>query len=172
MKLGLPLIAVSLFISSVLIAQDEVATTTMVKVGDPMPVFRTTSLANKALSSDELKGNVVLINFWATWCPPCRAELPLLQSNIVDRIKDPHFAVLCISRGEESEVVKKFINANHYTFPVYLDTQTNTYKLFANRYIPRSFVVGKDGKIKWSSIGFKREEFDDMVKLIEAELKS
>jgi peroxiredoxin len=172
MKATSALIAASLFTCSILFAQEDPSTTTLVKVGDPMPAFTATSLANQSLSSDELKGKVVLINFWATWCPPCRAELPLLQSNIVNRIKNKDFAVLCISRGEEAPVVKRFIDQNNYTFPVYLDSQTNTYKLFATRYIPRSFVVGKDGKIKWASTGFRKEEFEDMVKLIEAELKS
>jgi peroxiredoxin len=157
---------------SILFAQDDVATSTMVKIGDPMPAFTTTSLSGKSLSSDEMKGKVVLINFWATWCPPCKAELPLLQANIYNAIKDPNFAVVCISRGEEQDVVKKFIASNKYTFPVYLDSGTNTYKLFATKYIPRSFVVGKDGKVKWASTGFRKEEFDEMIKLIEAELKS
>jgi peroxiredoxin len=172
MKSRLPLIAVLFFTCSILFAQDDAATSTIVKLGDPMPAFTTTSLSNKALSSDELKGKVVLINFWATWCPPCRAELPLLQANIYDRIKDPNFAVVCISRGEEADVVKKFIGENKYTFPVYLDSATNTYKLFATRYIPRSFVVGKDGKVKWASVGFRKEEFGEMIRLIEAELKN
>jgi peroxiredoxin len=164
--------AVLLLTCSILCAQEDVASSTLIKVGDSMPAFTTKSLSNKSLSSDALKGKVVLINFWATWCPPCRAELPLLQSNIVDAIKDPNFAVLCISRGEERDVVDKFITEHKYTFPVYLDGATNTYKLFATKYIPRSFVVGKDGRVKWAGTGFQKKEFDEMLGLIEAELKN
>jgi peroxiredoxin len=172
MKSKWPVIAVLFLACSVLFAQEDVATSTIVKAGDPMPAFATKSLSGKSQSSDELKGKVVLINFWATWCGPCKAELPLLQSNIYNAIKDPNFAVLCISRGEEQDVVRKFIDSNKYTFPVYLDSGTNTYKLFATKYIPRSFVVGKDGKVKWASTGFRKEEFDEMIKLIKAELKT
>lgn len=114
----------------------------------------------------------MLINFWATWCPPCKAELPLLQKNIYDKIKDNNFAVLCISRGEKDDVVKKFIQQNKYTFPVYLDPETKTYNLFASKYIPRNFVVGKDGNVKWTSTGFREEEFNEMIRLIEKELKN
>jgi len=165
-------IALLLFFCSILFAQENVGNSTIVKVGDRMPAFETLSLSGKLLSSNVLKGKVVLINFWATWCPPCRAELPLLQTSIYDRIKDPNFAVVCISRGEEKDVVKKFISENKYTFPVYLDGATNTYNLFATKYIPRSFVVGKDGKVKWASAGFRKTEFDEMIKLIEAELQN
>jgi peroxiredoxin len=171
MKSKSPAIAVLFFCCSILFAQEDVGTTTLVKVRDPMPAFKTTSLSGKVLSSDELKGKVVLINFWATWCPPCRTELPLLQKNIYDRIKDSNFAVLCISRGEKADVVKKFISENKFTCPVYLDGGTNTYHLFATKYIPRNFVVGKDGKVKWAGTGFSQNEFDAMTKLIEGELK-
>jgi peroxiredoxin len=172
MKSKLPVIAVLFFTCSILFAQEDVATSTIVKMGDPMPAFTAMSLSGKSLSSDELKGKVVLINFWATWCGPCKAELPLLQSNIYNAIKDSNFAVLCISRGEEADVVKKFIGEKQYTFPVYVDSGTNTYKLFATKYIPRSFVVGKDGKVKWAGTGFRKQEFDEMIKLIQAELKN
>jgi|GEM_PF-741864 peroxiredoxin len=159
------------FICSILFAQDDIGPTTIVKVGDRMPAFKTTSLAGKPLSSDELKGKVVLINFWATWCGPCNYELPLLQKNIYDRIKDTNFAMLCISRGEEADVVQKFITGKKFTFPVYLDGGSNTWNLFATKYIPRNFVIARDGKVKWAGTGFAEIEFNEMVKLIDAELK-
>jgi peroxiredoxin len=159
------------FFRSLLFAQEDIGATTIAKVGGPMPSFKTTSLSGKSLSSDELKGKVVLINFWATWCGPCGAELPLLQKNIYDSIKDPSFAVLCISRGEKEDVVEKFISQHKYTFPVYVDGGSNTYNLFATKYIPRNFVVGKDGKVKWAGTGFVQDEFDKMIQLIQGELK-
>ncbi len=170
MKSKSKLIAVLFFFCSILIAQNDIATTTIVNVGDMMPAFKTNSLSGNSFSSDVLKGKVVLINFWATWCSPCKAEFPLLQKNIYDKIKDDNFSVLCISRSEKEDVVKKFIEQFKYTFPVYLDPEGKTYNLFASKYIPRNFVVGKDGKIKWASTGFKKSEFNEMIKLIENEL--
>lgn len=162
-------LCIMLFASRIF-AQNDEAATTILKAGDYMPAFTVQSISGKTFSSTDLNGKVVLINFWATWCPPCRAELPLLQKNIYDKLKDKNFAVLAISRGEVKDTVQKFIEKNKYTFPVYLDHNKKVYELFASKYIPRNFVIGKDGKIKLASVGFKQEEFDEMIKLIQAEL--
>jgi peroxiredoxin len=172
MKSNPVIVLILLFFSSITLAQDDLESSTILKVGNNLPAFTTQSLSGKTFSSDELKGKVVLINFWATWCPPCKAELPLLQKNIYDKIKDKNFAVLCISRGEKNDVVKKFVWENKYTFPVYLDQETMTYNLFASKYITRNFVIGKDGKVKLATVGFSKEEFDKMIKLIRTELKN
>jgi peroxiredoxin len=171
MKSKLTAIILLVFFSSLIFAQDDIKSSTIKNVGDIFPAFTTTSLNGSSFSSESLKNKVVLINFWATWCPPCKAELPLLQKNIYDKIKDENFMVLCISRGEKEEVVKKFIDQFKYTFPVYLDPNTKTYNQFATKYIPRNFVIGKDGKIKWASTGFAEKEFEKMITLIENELK-
>ncbi|MFA7228768.1 MAG: TlpA disulfide reductase family protein [Melioribacteraceae bacterium] len=159
------------FFCTVIFSQSDIDSTTIIKIGDKLPSFTTASLAGTEFSSEALTGKVVLINFWATWCPPCKAEFPLLQKNIFDKIKDDSFSVLCISRGEKKEVVNKFIKQFGYTFPVYLDPEAKTYNLFASKYIPRNFVIGKDGKVKWASTGFQLEEFNEMIRLIESELK-
>jgi len=172
MKSNTSIILLLFLFSSITSAQNDLESTTILKVGNNLPAFTTQSLSGKTFSYDELKGKVVLINFWATWCPPCKAELPLLQKNIYDKIKDKNFAVLCISRGEKDDVVKKFIEQNKYTFPVYVDPQAKTYNLFASKYIPRNFVIGKDGKVKLATVGFNKEEFEGMIRLIEKELKN
>jgi len=81
---------ISLFLivfSISLFAQDDLESTTKLKVGDNMPVFTCKSLSGKDLSSENLKGKVVLINFWATWCPPCKAEMPLMQKEFLKALK-------------------------------------------------------------------------------------
>jgi peroxiredoxin len=171
MKTKFYIVSFLFFIAYTLNAQDDVASSTILNIGDKLPSFSVPSLNGETLSSNELKGKVVLINFWATWCPPCRAEFPLLQKDIYDAIKDNNFRVLAISRGEETDTVKNFIDKYKYTFPVYLDKEAKVYNLFANKYIPRNFVIGKDGKVKWASTGFKKDEFYEMVNLIKRELK-
>ncbi|OGU68376.1 MAG: hypothetical protein A2499_14865 [Stygiobacter sp. RIFOXYC12_FULL_38_8] len=151
-------------------AQDDLKETTLINVGDNLPEFTAKALAGTDISSADLKGKVALINFWATWCGPCKAEMPLMQKEIFEKIKDKNFVMAAISRGEETGLVKRFIELNKYTFPIYLDKETTVYKLFASKYIPRNFVIGKDGKVKWSSIGFRQEEFDEMIKVIKKEL--
>lgn len=164
-------ILILLVITSLTFAQDDVKESTLLNVGDNMPKFTVKALSGNVLSSESLNGKVVLINFWATWCGPCKTEMPYLQKDIYDAIKDDNFVFAAISRGEETEIVKKFIDINKYTFPIYLDKETTTYKLFASKYIPRNFVIGKDRKVKWSSVGFKKEEFEEMIHLIKNELK-
>jgi peroxiredoxin len=156
---------------NILLAQDDISSSTVLKVGDQLPSFSVQLLQGKTITSTELKGKVVLINFWATWCPPCKAEMPLIQEDIYNAIHDSRFQVLAISRGEEKEIVKKFIEKTKYTFPIYLDSNKKVYELFATKYIPRNFVIGKDGKIKWLSTGFKQEEFNEMIKVIKQELQ-
>jgi peroxiredoxin len=159
------------FFSISIFAQEDVAQTTLLNVGDNLPSFSVVNLAGEILSSEQLKGKVVLINFWATWCPPCCAEFPLLQKDIFDKITDNDFFVLAISRSEKPDTVKKFLDKNKYTFPIFLDEQAKTYNLFASKYIPRNFVIGKDRIVKWASTGFKKEEFYEMIELIKEELK-
>ncbi len=163
-------IFVLLFISVSIFAQEDFQSTTKINVGDSFPEFLLTGLTGKNLSSKELKGKVVLINFWATWCGPCKREMPLMQSEVFDKIKNENFVMAAISRGEETEIVKKFVDHNKYTFPIYIDKEAKVYSLFATKFIPRNFVIGKDGKIKWATMGYVEKEFKEMVELIKKEL--
>ncbi|MEW6508439.1 MAG: TlpA disulfide reductase family protein [Bacteroidota bacterium] len=170
MKLFNLLCALLIISASLINAQEDAASSTLLNKGNKVPLFNVQSISGQWLSSAQLKGKVTLINFWATWCPPCRAEFPLLQKNIFDVIKDKNFSILAISRGEETDTVKKFIERNKYTFPVYVDKEAKVYNLFASKYIPRNFVIGKDGIIKWASTGFVKEEFYEMIEVIKEEL--
>lgn len=165
-----PGIFVLLFISVSVFAQEDFKSTTKINVGNPLPEFSLTGLDGKTLSSIELKGKVTLINFWATWCGPCKREMPLMQSELFNKIKSKNFVMAAISRGEETEIVKKFIELNKYTFPIYVDKETKVYSLFATKFIPRNFVVGKEGKIIWATMGYVEKEFNEMIEVIKKEL--
>jgi peroxiredoxin len=123
------------------------------------------------ITLSQLKGKVVLINFWATWCPPCRQELTHVQKEIIDHFKGQDFVFLPISRGEKKSVVEAFREKTGYTFPMGLDPTQEIFKKYASNYIPRNFVVGKDGKVIYVSVGFEPAEFANMIKAIEAALK-
>lgn len=150
---------------------DEIAKTTIVKKGDKAPDFTVEMVDGSKVQLSKLKGKVVVVNFWATWCPPCREELKHVQKQLIDRFKGKRFAFLPISRGEKKDVVEAFRKKMNYTFPMGLDPQQSIYKLYASNYIPRNFVVDKDGKVIYVSVGYTPEEFAEMVKVIEEALK-
>ena len=100
---------------------DEIAKTTLVKVGEAAPDFTVTMFDGEQLTLSKLKGKVVLVNFWATWCPPCREELTHVEKEIIKAFEGKDFVFLPISRGEKRETVEKFRKKMGYSFPMGLD---------------------------------------------------
>ena len=150
---------------------DEVAKTTLVKSGMEAPNFTVEMFDGSKLTLADLKGKVVLVNFWATWCPPCRQELKVVEKELINRFKGKDFVFLPISRGEAKKTVEAFRKQNGYTFPMGLDPKQTIYKKYASNYIPRNFVVGKDGKVIYVSVGYEPKEFAEMVEVIEKAVK-
>lgn len=148
--------------------------TTLVKVGDKAPDFRVEMFDGTTFTLTSLEGKVVLLNFWATWCPPCRDELSRVQKDVIDRFVRPDgdFVFLPISRGEARETVAAFREKMGYTFPMGLDPEQQIYKLYASNYIPRNFLIGRDGKVIALTVGYDEEEFNQFLETIAAQLKS
>lgn len=110
----------------------------------------------------DLKGKVVLVNFWATWCPPCRKEMPDLQA-LYDKYKDQGFVVLSIS-DEEAAKVQPFITERKISYPVLLDPGRKVNDLFQVEGIPKSFVYNREGKLVAQSIDMRtRNQFLEML---------
>lgn len=145
--------------------------TTVAKTGTLAPDFTVTMLDGTQRSLSSLRGSVVLLNFWATWCPPCRQELTRVQSDIVDRFAGEEFVFLPISRGEERAEVEKFLAAQGYTFPVGLDPEQKIYTLYATNYIPRNFLIDRDGRIVLTSVGYDPSEFGELIETIRETIK-
>ena len=138
----------------------DVESTTLVKAGDKAPDFTV-----------EMFGEVVLLNFWATCCPPCRQELERVQSDVIDRFAGRDFVFLPISRGETHQTVAAFREKTGYSFPMGLDPSQTVYDRYASNYIPRNFVIDRNGKVVLASVGYDPEEFDEMIKTIEKTLE-
>ena len=149
-------------------AQEKV---TLVKVGDDVPEFVVEMFDGQKINIKDLKGKIVLINFWATWCPPCQEELKRVQKEIIDRFKGKDFVFLAISREESKEQVKKFRERNGYTFPMGLDPERKIYSKFATATIPRNFIIDKKGKIVEIEVGYTKEAFAKMIEKLERLLK-
>lgn len=124
--------------------------------------FTLTDLHGTSWHLRDLKGKVVLVNFWATWCPPCRKEMPDLQA-LYDKYKEQGFVVLSIS-DEESAKVAPFIAERKITYPVVLDPGRKVNDAFVVEGIPKSFVYDRDGKLVTQSIDMRtRSQFQQML---------
>lgn len=144
---------------------------TLVKDGQKAPAFEVKMFDGSTIKLADLKGKVVLLNFWATWCPPCRAELARVEKDIIERFKGEPFVFIPVSRGEKRETVAAFREKMGYSFPMGLDTDGRVYAEYAETYIPRNFLIGKDGKVVKASVGYDEAEFAELIKLIEKEIK-
>ncbi|MFA5330671.1 MAG: TlpA disulfide reductase family protein [Prolixibacteraceae bacterium] len=151
-------------------AQEE---TTHVKITDKVPPFEYEKSPGKIQNISGLKGKIVLITFFATWCGPCRKELPFIQSDIYNKYKkNPNFEILIFGREHNWEEVNKFKDNNKFTMPFYPDPERKIYSKFAGQYIPRNFLISPEGTILFSSIGFNEKDFKSLKDAIENQLKN
>jgi len=124
--------------------------------------FTLTDLDGRAWTLQSLHGKVVLVNFWATWCPPCRKEMPDLEV-LYNQFKDQGFVVLAIS-DEDKAKVQSFIAAHRTTYPILLDPGRKVNELFQVEGIPKSFVYNRDGRLVSESIDMRtRKQFLEML---------
>ena len=124
--------------------------------------FTLADLQGKTWSLKELRGKVVLVNFWATWCPPCRSEMPDLDA-LYQQFKDQGFVVLAIS-DEDAAKVWPYIEQYHYTYPILLDPGRKVHQAYNIEGIPKSFVYDREGKLVAQSIDMRtRRQFLEML---------
>jgi peroxiredoxin len=124
--------------------------------------FTLADLQGKSWHLRGLRGKVVLVNFWATWCPPCRKEMPDLQA-LYDKYKDQGFLVLSIS-DEKADKVAPFIAEKKISYPVLLDPMSKIHEAFIVEGIPKSFVYDREGRMVAQSIDMRtRGQFQEML---------
>ncbi len=120
--------------------------------GAPAPDFTLNQLDGSAIRLADLKGQVVLINFWATWCGPCRLEMPDIQKQY-DALKDKAFTVLAVNLDEPADDVRRYTSDLALTFPVLLDPGAKVNDLYRVRGYPTTFFVNRDGVIQREHVG-------------------
>ncbi len=150
----------------------KLAESNLILVGDDAPNFSVEMTNGETVTMESLRGKVVLLNFWATWCPPCREELTHVQTDIIDRFAGRDFVFLPISRGEEKATVMEFLDTNKYAFASGLDFDQSIYKSYAHNYIPRNFLINRHGVVVEATIGFEEEEFVALQQAIEMTLNA
>ncbi|MCD4768639.1 MAG: TlpA family protein disulfide reductase [Bacteroidales bacterium] len=158
------------FIITTATAQNESGTLT--KIGDTVPAFVCTTIDGNTINSKNLEGKVLMINFFATWCPPCVKELPVVEKNIKEKyIDNDDFVLIVIGREHDSNELIEYSRKKEVNLPFAPDIKRDIYSLFAENTIPRNVIIGKDGKISYQSIGYTEKEFKELEKHLAELLK-
>lgn len=148
----------------------EQATRTV--LGELAPAFSLTTTDGEVFDLEAHRGRVVVLNFFATWCPPCIEEMPVLQREVFDRFAGDGFDLLLIGREHADAEILAFAKKRGVNMPMASDADRAVFALYAEHTIPRNVVIGPDGRILYQSHGFERPDFDAMVAVVAAELSS
>jgi thiol-disulfide isomerase/thioredoxin len=116
------------------------------KVDFPAPNLQLHDLTGNPVSLSDYQGQVVLVNNWATWCPPCRQEMPILDAYYRDH-RHQDFVIVAIDAGDAADLVADFVNRYGMSFQVWLDPSSSALNSFRNNYLPSSYLIDKEGQV-------------------------
>lgn len=121
------------------------------EVDYPAPPLALVDVDGQSVTLADYVGQVVLLNNWATWCPPCRAEMPELQAYHTAH-QEQGFTVIAVEAGDPASQVQQFVEEYDLTFPVWVDTGQQALTIFRNLALPNSFVIDREGQVRlaWS----------------------
>ncbi len=140
-----------------------------IKGNKKAPNFYLEDLKGEKWELKNLKGKVIFLNFWATWCGPCKEEMPSIES-LHQQLKEKDFVFLTISADyKKEEAVKEFIAKHRYTFPVLIDQQSLAFNLYEVRMMPTTFIIDKKGRMIGRAIGprdWKKPEVISIINLL------
>ncbi|MCB1923996.1 MAG: TlpA family protein disulfide reductase [Gammaproteobacteria bacterium] len=122
---------------------------------------------NHALS--DYRGRVVMLNFWATWCPPCRREMPSMQ-RLYDKYRERGLVVVAVNQWEDPDLVFEFTGRLSVdpTFPILFDRESRVAEDYGVKGLPTTFLIDKDGQIRFRAIGGREFDHPDVEAIIEA----
>lgn len=151
--LGLVMIASSAYFYLQNVVPQNDLSTVPIEVSYPVPELTLTDLAGTSHSLADYQGQVILVNLWATWCPPCKEEMPTLQA-FHNKYDDDGFAVIAINDGDPTPDVVQFVEDYKLSFPVWLDPDyTATELTFKTLNLPSSYVIDRNGIVRLQWVG-------------------
>jgi cytochrome c biogenesis protein CcmG, thiol:disulfide interchange protein DsbE len=131
--------------------QDEISAVP-VTVEFSAPSLSLIDLQGNQVALEDYRGQIILVNNWATWCPPCKAEMPIFEAFYQDH-KDKGFTIVAIEAGQGQAEVAGFVNAYKLTFPIWLDAHNKALDAFRNQRLPNSYLVDRDGTVRLAWTG-------------------
>lgn len=142
-----------------------------VAVGRPAPAYRGITLDGDSTSLDAARGDVVLLNIWATWCEPCKRELPVLEQLHQHRAPDGLrlIGVSVDAQGEEN-AVRSFATEYGLSYPIWLDPSERVTATFLAVGVPASYLIARDGTLLWRHVGPIRENDPELTRLLDSAL--
>jgi thiol-disulfide isomerase/thioredoxin len=134
----------------------------------PAPDFTLTDMDGESHRLADYRGNWVLINFWATWCPPCRKEMPSLEQ-LYQAYRDRSFRVLAVNQWEDVDHVFSYMGELNVfpTFPILFDPESRVSAEYGVRGLPTSFLVDPQGRIAYRAVGGREFDHPEVIRLIE-----
>jgi thiol-disulfide isomerase/thioredoxin len=135
------------------------------------PAFVLTTIAGESIDSASLRGKVVLVNFWATWCGPCKEEMPALE-RLKESFSGKNLELLAVTTDEQLEGIRGFVHTLGLEFPVLLDNTKDVSAAFGVRGLPTTVVIGKDGRMLAKAVGPRRWDGPESIALIHMLLES
>jgi thiol-disulfide isomerase/thioredoxin len=133
----------------------------------PIPPVELAALDGTLRPLADLEGKYVFLNFWATWCPPCREEMPSIQ-RMSDQLSGADFAVYAVSVGETKATVEGFLKSNPYTFPIVLDPDGRTSAVFAGRGIPTTYILDRKGRAIAGVVGGRPWDTEEALSILKS----
>jgi thiol-disulfide isomerase/thioredoxin len=136
-----------------------------IEISDDDFNFKLKRLNGETINFEDLKGKVIFLNLWATWCPPCIAEMPGIQS-LYEKVDSNKVEFIMLSVNDQETKTKGFIDKKGYTFPVYT-AASNVPNVFRSGSIPTTFIISKQGKIVSKKVGMANYDKKSFINFLE-----
>jgi peroxiredoxin len=134
-------------------------------IGLAVPDFTLNNLAGEPVTLSQYRGKVVFLNFWASWCPPCRAEMPSMD-RLHEVFYGQEFVILAVNTENDERVVRSFLDRNPHKFPVLLDLDGKVQNLYDVHRFPETFLIDQEGKLVERFIGARDWSATDFLKRV------
>ena len=149
-----------------------VAERNVVRLGEPAPNFQLRDLNGRLVTLSDLRGKVVLLNFWATWCGPCRVEMPAMEQ-LYRMFQRKDFEILAVSTDAQGvAITRPFQQENHLTFPILHDADYRVGLTYGARSLPMTFMIDRQGVVRHQVFGARDWGAPEAQQLVQMLIKS